>query len=178
MSQPLFPEHGNDVVNRPVGPPVGARAGEQRPTTRRAGDADRDRVCEVLAHHYAAGRLSPDDLDARLNAAVRAETLIELHRLVADLPTDPTSPTAPRVSTVPARRAPGFWRPVDVVALVVALGCLVLGLMAILGLALVDDSEMAVAGFFGGCVAAVGGASVMHLLHRLAHRPTGSDQDD
>jgi hypothetical protein len=52
----------------------------------RASDADRDRVAAVLGVHYAAGRLSADEFDERVNAAMAARTLDQLDRLLADLP--------------------------------------------------------------------------------------------
>ncbi len=53
----------------------------------RASHADRDRVVDVLKVAAADGRLSPDDLDQRLEAALTARTLAELEPLVADLAT-------------------------------------------------------------------------------------------
>jgi hypothetical protein len=52
----------------------------------RAADADRDATVEVLHDHAAAGRLEDDELDERLEVALRARTLGELRALVADLP--------------------------------------------------------------------------------------------
>jgi DUF1707 SHOCT-like domain len=52
----------------------------------RASDADRDRVTARLREHFAAGRLSHDELDERVSAALHARTFGELRRLMADLP--------------------------------------------------------------------------------------------
>jgi hypothetical protein len=52
----------------------------------RVSDADRDRVAALLRDHYAEGRLSPDELDERLTAALNAKTSGELRRVLADLP--------------------------------------------------------------------------------------------
>jgi Domain of unknown function (DUF1707) len=65
----------------------------------RASDADRDRVAGALREHYAAGRLSADELDERLTMALSARTLGELNRVLTDLP------GAYRVPQ------PGGWRP-------------------------------------------------------------------
>jgi hypothetical protein len=65
----------------------------------RASDADRDRVADALREHYAAGRLSADELDERLTTALSARTLGELNQVLTDLPG-------------PARvLQPGAWRP-------------------------------------------------------------------
>lgn len=52
----------------------------------RASDADRDRVTARLQEHYAAGRLTPEELDERVSAALGARTLGDLRPLMADLP--------------------------------------------------------------------------------------------
>jgi len=40
----------------------------------RASDADRDRAAALLGHHFAAGRLTAEDLDERLTAMLKAKT--------------------------------------------------------------------------------------------------------
>jgi hypothetical protein len=57
-----------------------------RPTGRRVGDLERAACCDELAEHFAAGRLREDELETRLDGAVRAVTDVDLRRLVADLP--------------------------------------------------------------------------------------------
>src|SRR5206468_10356174 len=52
----------------------------------RAGDADRERTGAALREHAGAGRLDVDELDERIEAALRARTFVELDALVADLP--------------------------------------------------------------------------------------------
>jgi len=66
----------------------------------RASDADRDRVATLLRDHAAAGRLDPDELDQRLDAALSARTTRELARLTDDLPDAPGA-----VRNVERRRA-------------------------------------------------------------------------
>ena len=52
----------------------------------RASDADRERVAELLRDHYAAGRLSDEELAERVEAAFATRTTSELEALTADLP--------------------------------------------------------------------------------------------
>ena len=52
----------------------------------RVSDADRDRVTAQLRDHFAAGRITPGELDERLSAALNAKTFGELRRIMADLP--------------------------------------------------------------------------------------------
>jgi len=52
----------------------------------RASDADRDRVADSLREHLAAGRLTPEEFNERLDKAFAAKTLGELDDLMADLP--------------------------------------------------------------------------------------------
>jgi Domain of unknown function (DUF1707) len=52
----------------------------------RASDADRDRAAAALREHLAAGRLTTEEFDERLDKAYVAKTLGELDDLMADLP--------------------------------------------------------------------------------------------
>jgi hypothetical protein len=52
----------------------------------RASDADRDRTAAALREHLAAGRLTTEEFDERLDKAYAAKTLGELDGLMADLP--------------------------------------------------------------------------------------------
>jgi DUF1707 SHOCT-like domain len=52
----------------------------------RASDADRDRTAALLREHHAAGRLSADEFNERLDQAYAAKTLGELDQLLSDLP--------------------------------------------------------------------------------------------
>jgi Domain of unknown function (DUF1707) len=65
----------------------------------RASDADRDAVTERLREAAGEGRLEPDELEERVDRALRARTYGELARLVADLPGPPNTPWR-----TPARR--------------------------------------------------------------------------
>jgi hypothetical protein len=52
----------------------------------RASDAERERTALVLRDHAAAGRLTPEELDERLDVAYAARTVGELEALARDLP--------------------------------------------------------------------------------------------
>jgi hypothetical protein len=52
----------------------------------RASDADRDRTAAALREHLAAGRLTTEEFEERLDEAYAAKTLGELDGLMADLP--------------------------------------------------------------------------------------------
>ena len=66
----------------------------------RASDEDRSRAAAALGEHYAAGRLTLEEFQERLDKVYAATTLGELDRLMADLPgTD--------LGRLPERRAPG-----------------------------------------------------------------------
>lgn len=52
----------------------------------RVSDADRDHVAELLSDHAAAGRLTPAELEQRLDRAFAARTDSELTEIVRDLP--------------------------------------------------------------------------------------------
>jgi hypothetical protein len=52
----------------------------------RASDADRDRTAALLREHLAAGRLTAEEFNERLDKAYAAKTLGELDQLLSDLP--------------------------------------------------------------------------------------------
>jgi hypothetical protein len=54
----------------------------------RAGDADRERLVEQLREHHAAGRLTLDEFDERMQKAYEAKTYGQLGMLTRDLPVD------------------------------------------------------------------------------------------
>jgi Domain of unknown function (DUF1707) len=64
----------------------------------RASHADRDRVVEILRVAAGDGRLTSDELDQRLEAALTARTYRELAELTADLPPSSSAVTAPRAA--------------------------------------------------------------------------------
>jgi hypothetical protein len=61
----------------------------EAPPALRASDAERERTATLLREHTAAGRLTPEELDERLDAAYAARTVAELDALVHDLPAEP-----------------------------------------------------------------------------------------
>lgn len=70
----------------------------------RASDADREHVTGRLREHFAAGRLTSDEMHERISAALNARTHGELRQLMADLP-EP-APAAPRATQRPYPSAP------------------------------------------------------------------------
>ena len=60
----------------------------------RVSDADRDRVTARLREHFGEGRLTHDELDERISAALNAKTVGDLRRVMADLP-EPVPAQAP-----------------------------------------------------------------------------------
>jgi len=52
----------------------------------RTSDADRERVAARLREHFAEGRLSSEELDERITAALSAKTFGDLRGVMADLP--------------------------------------------------------------------------------------------
>jgi len=70
----------------------------------RASDADRDRVTARLQEHFAAGRITRDELDERVASVLHAKTFGELRPALADLPEPVPAPPA-----APARRPGPSW---------------------------------------------------------------------
>jgi hypothetical protein len=67
--------------------PEEARQDQQAPPPgMRAGDADRDAAAAALGEHFAQGRLTLDELNARLDATLTATTHGELSQAARDLP--------------------------------------------------------------------------------------------
>jgi Domain of unknown function (DUF1707) len=62
------------------------------PDDLRVSDQERDRAAADIREHFAAGRLTEDELSDRVQAAYTARTRQELSRLLADLPKLPASP--------------------------------------------------------------------------------------
>jgi hypothetical protein len=107
----------------------------------RVSDADRDRVTARLRENFAEGRLTQDELDERISAALNAKTFGDLRPLMADLPGPVPAPPRPAPPPRPAgpppwvayRRGPRLMPLLMLVALVALVapaggGWLVLGL--------------------------------------------------
>jgi hypothetical protein len=82
---------------------IGYPAASGRQGTMRAADVDRDRVAGILGTAYSEGRLSKDEYDDRLSAALSARTYGDLDQLLADLPAQPTA-TQPAVAPTAVAR--------------------------------------------------------------------------
>jgi hypothetical protein len=67
-------------------PGGGDFAGPRGPHSLRIGDAERDAAATDLGEHYAAGRLTLDELNERLDAVFSSKTHGQLTRIMADLP--------------------------------------------------------------------------------------------
>jgi hypothetical protein len=68
----------------------------------RASDADRDRVIDVLRGAVGDGRLTTEEFEERLGAALSSRTLGELATLTADLAAAPSRPSAASAASVQA----------------------------------------------------------------------------
>ena len=79
----------------------------------RASHAEREAVVERLRDAAAEGRLDLDELDARLEKALKAKTHAELSALTADLPAPPAPESRPPLvlngGVHGASRGPGRW---------------------------------------------------------------------
>jgi Flp pilus assembly protein TadB len=69
----------------------------------RASDAERDAVVDRLREAAGEGRLEPDELEQRVDRALRARTYGELSELLADLPAGGRMPS-PRTRAHPVAR--------------------------------------------------------------------------
>ena len=64
----------------------------ERSSELRVSDQQRERAAQELRDHFAAGRISEDELSDRVQAAYSARTEAQLRELLADLPRLPASP--------------------------------------------------------------------------------------
>jgi Flp pilus assembly protein TadB len=108
----------------------------------RASDADRDAVTERLREAAGEGRLEPDELEQRVDSALRARTYGELARLVADLPRPPNMPWRP-----PDGRRRAVARPA-----LLAAGILAAAIVALAVVAVVVVLLLATAAWWLACV--------------------------
>jgi DUF1707 SHOCT-like domain len=74
------------------------------PPKLRVSDEQRERVAQEIREHYAAGRLTEEELDERVQAAYQAKTEDELRAVRADLPALPVS-AAQRKAELAERRS-------------------------------------------------------------------------
>ncbi|SEE18213.1 DUF1707 SHOCT-like domain-containing protein [Jiangella alba] len=73
---------------------------EPDPRRLRVSHADRDRMVEILRDAAADGRLDTDELEERVERALRARTFADLEPLTEDLPAE--APAPPSSAPVPA----------------------------------------------------------------------------
>jgi len=71
----------------------------------RASHADREQVIDMLKTAFVHGRLTRDELDARMGRALAARTHADLAALTADIPPAPAA-VLPERPPAPARRRP------------------------------------------------------------------------
>ncbi|GAB3967461.1 hypothetical protein GCM10029978_034810 [Actinoallomurus acanthiterrae] len=74
----------------------------------RVGDAERDEVASALHEHFAQGRLTREELDERLSAALSAKTVGDLREVTRDLPVSPDALAHLSGPDLPGPRGP--WR--------------------------------------------------------------------
>jgi Domain of unknown function (DUF1707) len=86
--------------------PGPAHPGPAQAPAQRASDADRDIAADILCAAVGDGRLTLDELDDRLAAALSARTITELASLIADLPGRRCTPPPTRPFDPPARSGP------------------------------------------------------------------------
>ena len=100
----LVPAGGGE---RPAARPDRGAPGGSRPPARQAmriGDAERDTAAANLGDHYAAGRLTLDELHDRIDLVLSARTRGQLGRAMRDLPSPRDKPrplAAPPVASEP-----------------------------------------------------------------------------
>ncbi len=83
---------------------------EQGPTPQRIGDAERDRAAELLREHMVQGRLTAEEFDERVDAALKARVASDLDPLFTDLPGPRPGQT---VATSPTYAPPPWHRPAE-----------------------------------------------------------------
>src|SRR5947209_8387577 len=87
-------------------------SGSRPPAQLRIGDTERDEAVTTLGDHFAAGRLTREEFDERVDKAMQARFEKDLVPLFADLPAKnpPAAPARPRHRPQPAMQiAPLFW---------------------------------------------------------------------
>ena len=160
-----------------TGPDEGTLAGRGH---LRAAQADREQAITVLKAAYAQGRLTKDELEARVGQALGSRTYAELAALTADIPAD--SPGAGSAAARSAAAGPPRSTPARTMAK--AAGRSGICLLAAVALAeasfLADNFLLIVAAFFA-LMAASGffGYGILDAWHERRARgqlPRGSDQ--
>jgi hypothetical protein len=78
-----------------------------QPSPQRIGDAERDSAADLLREHMAQGRLSAEEFDERIDAALKARVASDLDPLFSDLPGPRPGQT---VATTPGFQTPPWDR--------------------------------------------------------------------
>lgn len=100
----------------------------------RIGNAERDRVRDLLERHTAEGRLTLDEFGERVDEVLHARTATDLDHALRELPPAPVSPgPAPWGVGRPVGGAVALARRVPPVLPVVAFGLLVFGVLSLIG---------------------------------------------
>lgn len=134
----------------------------------RVGDAERERLADVLAEHFAAGRLTLAEFTDRADAAAHARTSHDLLVLTADLPRlDAPGAVAPVVAPVARPVGPG---PVLVADVFFAIFGPLAALCLLMLLGLTGRGNEFFVGFFAALGGAVSAGALVHLVHRQAAR--------
>jgi uncharacterized membrane protein len=93
-------------------------------TQLRIGDAERDRAVAALGDHFAAGRLTNEEFEQRMEQAIKARFNDDLEPLFVDLPrtVEPhVEPKSQQHADIPLAWAAMFWlAPLFVITAVVA----------------------------------------------------------
>jgi hypothetical protein len=91
----------------------------------RIGDAERDRAISALSDHFAAGRLTREELDERVDRAIQARFDADLRPLFADLPRpEPVASARPVSPAYPSPLAVAFATLFWLVPLLLVIGVL------------------------------------------------------
>jgi DUF1707 SHOCT-like domain len=78
--------------------------GDPQDPSLRISDEQRERAAQDIREHFAAGRLSDEELSERVQAAYSARTEGELRALLADLPNLPATPAQQKAELAARRR--------------------------------------------------------------------------
>jgi hypothetical protein len=140
----------------------------------RVSDAERERVGAFLREQALAGRLNDEELEERLGLALRAVTVGDLDRLIADLP-HTRVPTATRMAR-PRREPPKALLGVGIAALaaIAVPGMLTLAAALVLALGIAAIATVFALGFVFGpfiliALLIVHGARRRRPRHRPRH---------
>src|SRR6476469_6276384 len=70
----------------------------------RVSDEQRERVAQEIREHFAAGRLSEEELEERVQAVYQAKRAAELQAVRSDLPNLPATPQQQKAELAERRR--------------------------------------------------------------------------